>query len=399
MNLQKIIPLQSYLSLFLRFLRFGLLAWGGPIAQIGMVKHELVEREKWMSVDQFNRTLAVFQIIPGPEAHELCVHFGMLARGRFGGFLAGLGFMLPGFLLMLFFSWLYVSKELGASEFLLGFAAVQAAVLALITRAVFRIGKHSLSNIVLYIIAIVAGVSAWIGVNFIITLLFAGIFYFLVKRKFNFASAIISIVFAVIFVTTLSDRPKETASQKFEEQNQEIKNAKLSNLFTSGTKAGLLTFGGAYTAIPFLQQDSVVSGKWMTNDQFLDGLALSGIIPAPLIIFGTFVGYLGGGFLGALLLTLGIFLPAFIFPLLGGRLIEKFINNMALHSFFNGIIAAVVGLIAKTTVELFSSSIHDIKGFIIYLIALILLIRLSGKFVIPAVILGAGLIGYIISIL
>src|SRR5918997_574154 len=91
----------SVTAIFARFLRFGLLAWGGPVAQIAMLKRELVEEEKWVSPTRFNRLLAVFQVLPGPEAHELCVHFGMIKRGRLGGIAAGLGFMLPGLLLIL----------------------------------------------------------------------------------------------------------------------------------------------------------------------------------------------------------------------------------------------------------------------------------------------------------
>src|SRR5262245_7853722 len=92
---------QSYAQLLRRFLRFGFLAWGGPVAQIAMIRRELVDEEQWISNERFNRTLAIYQVLPGPEAHELCVYFGYLARGRIGGLLAGLGFMLPGFLLML----------------------------------------------------------------------------------------------------------------------------------------------------------------------------------------------------------------------------------------------------------------------------------------------------------
>src|SRR4030067_545783 len=101
------IPQESYLKLFLRFLRFGLLAWGGPVAQISMIRQELVEEEKWIGPEKFNRVLSVYQALPGPEAHELCVYFGMITRGRIGAFLAGLGFMLPGFILMFVLSWFY----------------------------------------------------------------------------------------------------------------------------------------------------------------------------------------------------------------------------------------------------------------------------------------------------
>src|SRR5215211_9325332 len=101
-------PRESYSKLFLRFLRFGFLAWGGPVAQIAMIRKELVDEEHWISNERFNRTLAVYQILPGPEAHELCVYFGMRSRGRVGGLLAGLGFMLPGFVLMVAVSWFYL---------------------------------------------------------------------------------------------------------------------------------------------------------------------------------------------------------------------------------------------------------------------------------------------------
>src|SRR5688572_27819229 len=102
------IPHQPLGALFLRFLRFGALAWGGPVAQIAMLKSELVDEERWITPEKFNRVYAVYQLLPGPEAHELCVYFGTLARGRLGGLLAGLGFMLPGLVLMLGLSWFYV---------------------------------------------------------------------------------------------------------------------------------------------------------------------------------------------------------------------------------------------------------------------------------------------------
>ena len=109
------VPCEPLGRLFLRFLKFGALAWGGPVAQIAMIRHELVTEEKWVTSEHFNRVLALYQILPGPEAHEMCVYFGMLSRGRIGGILAGLGFMLPGFILMFALSWLYVRYGLQTS--------------------------------------------------------------------------------------------------------------------------------------------------------------------------------------------------------------------------------------------------------------------------------------------
>ena len=129
-------------SIFLRFLRFGALAWGGPAAQIAMIKRECVDEEGWVSDETFQKTLAVYQVLPGPEAHELCVYFGRLRGGKVGGLLAGLGFMLPGFLLMLGLSALYVEAEFPDSldEVFYGLAA---AVGAIVARALVRLGDRS----------------------------------------------------------------------------------------------------------------------------------------------------------------------------------------------------------------------------------------------------------------
>jgi chromate transporter len=168
-------------------------------------------------------------------------------------------------------------------------------------------------------------------------------------------------------------------------------------LLGSGVRSGLLTFGGAYTVIPYLQNDAVMVGGWMTNAQFLDGLALSGILPAPLVIFGTFVGYLGGGLLGGLALTAGIFLPAFAFTLAGHNLMERLIANTALHSFLDGVTAGVVGLIAATTIVLLRSAIVDLPALVIFGVGLFILFRWKSKMNVPVVVLGAALAGLLIS--
>ena len=131
----------------------------------------------------------------------------------------------------------------------------------------------------------------------------------------------------------------------------------IGQLFGYGLRTGLLTFGGAYTAIPLLQHDAVEVGQWMTDAQFVDGLALSGILPAPLIIFATFVGYLGGGPGGAIALTSGVFLPAFLFTILGHGFFERVIGNAAVQVVLDGVTAAVVGLIVVTSAQLVWASL------------------------------------------
>jgi chromate transporter len=170
-------------------------------------------------------------------------------------------------------------------------------------------------------------------------------------------------------------------------------------LLWSGLKAGLLTFGGAYTVIPFLQEDAVVHGAWMTNAQFLDGLALSGLLPAPLIIFSTFVGYLGGAWAGAILMTIGIFLPAFAFTLLGHDMLDRFVHQPRVRVFLEGVTAAVVGLIAGTTLVLLRTSIDGLQTAIVFGLATVILFKSHGRLVVPLVIAAAALWGFISSFL
>src|SRR5918993_3569890 len=138
-------PRDSFGSLFLRFLKFGCLAWGGPAAQIAMISRECVDEERWVSQETFKKTLAVYQVLPGPEAHELCVYFGRLRGGKLGAFLAGLGFMLPGFLLMLALSILYVEADLSKHLDEL-FYGLKAAVGAVLARALVRLSRSFITD-------------------------------------------------------------------------------------------------------------------------------------------------------------------------------------------------------------------------------------------------------------
>ncbi len=345
------VPQLTHAQIFRRFLRFGLLAWGGPVAQIAMIRRELIDEERWMSSARFNRLLAVYQVLPGPEAHELCVHLGMLAgRGRMGGILAGLGFMLPGFVLMFALSWLYLSTGLVGTVAAAAFLGVQPAVVALIVRAVHRIGAHVLFDVWLWALAVLAGAAALAGTPFWLTLPISGVAYACAAGRRTVAASLLAAGLAALAFyfawSMLAAAPADTSiGQAVAERPSAVE------LFLSGLKAGLLTFGGAYTVIPFLREDAVENG-WMTDPQFLDGLALSGILPAPLIIFSTFVGYSGGGAVGALVMTVGIFLPAFSFSLLFHNQLEKLVHQQAIRTLLEGVTAAVVGLIAATTIEL-----------------------------------------------
>lgn len=393
------VPALSLLGVFVRFLRFGALAWGGPVAQIGMIRQELVEQEGWIDRDRFNRVLAVYQVLPGPEAHELCVYFGTLARGRLGGIAAGLGFMLPGFLLMLLLSWLYVRHGLALEGWSAAFAAVQAAVGALIVRAIVRIGGHVLEDRWLWRVAAAAMLAQLANVHFGIVLAVGGVIYLCAHdRRHALASGLLGMAIVLVAMKIWREGGltgfQVLASRVDEGSITAAGTVGAVALFWSGLKAGLLTFGGAYTVIPFLQRDAVSHGAWMSNSQFLDGLALSGLLPAPLVIFATFVGYVGGGPWGAVAMTAGVFLPAFAFTLLGHDAMERWVHRPRVAEFLAGVTAAVVGLIAGTTLALLIGSIRDVSGVLVFCVVLGLLFWSRARWLVPAVLLGAAIFGW-----
>lgn len=373
------------------------MAWGGPVAQIAMIKRELVEEEKWLEPSRFNRLLAIYQVLPGPEAHELCVHFGMMKGRRLGGLLAGVGFMLPGLLLIIAIAWLYQRVDLQQPQIAATFIGIQIGVIALIVRAVHRIADHTLGKAWLWAIAVVSATCAALGVSFWVTLPAAGFAYAAVAARRMLITALVLLAAAALSIWLVgnsllvgSQLPSGTV-----ELTQASKVGALA-LFVSGLKAGLLTFGGAYTAIPFVRSDAVGRG-WISESQFLDSLALSSIIPAPLIIFATFVGYIAGGLAGALAITAGIFLPAFAFGMLFYDRLEAVVEDERLRHFLEGVAAGVVGLIAVTGIQLgwnVSRSMPSILfGAIVFGVALALLYLWRSKLNVPVVVLGSGIAG------
>ena len=325
-----------------------------------MISKECVDEERWVSQETFKKTLAVYQVLPGPEAHELCVYFGRIRGGKLGGFLAGLGFMLPGFVLMLGLSVLYAEAGLD-DRFEELFYGLKAAVGALVAMAIVRLGRKFIDDVPLAIIAVASfALTLGAGVSFALVLLASGVAYELWKRAGTRPAALFSFGLLPLVV---------------------------------GLEVGLLTFGGAYTAVPVLHDSAVGGHEWLTEEEFLDGLALGGILPAPLVIFSTFVGYQADGLVGSLLMTLGVFLPAFVFPIFFHRQLVAVAENPHIRPFLLGVAAGVIGLIGAVTVDIVESSVVDVPTGVLAAVAFLLLYRFQAKLTILYVVLGCGVLG------
>ena len=370
-------------AIFARFLKFGALAWGGPAAQIAMIKRECVDEEGWVDEETFRKTLAVYQVLPGPEAHELCVYFGRVRGGKLGGFLAGLGFMLPGYFLMLGLSIAYVEADL-ADHLDDLFYGLQAAVGAIVARALVRLSRSFITDVPLALLAVAAfALTLFASVGFALVLLGAGLAYELWTNAPRWTSRTRSVALEPAALLTVA-AGAVTVSLTAE-------------IFWEGLKAGLLTFGGAFTAIPYLHDAAVDGQNWLTEAEFVDGLALGGVLPAPLIIFSTFVGYLAGGLAGGLAMTLGIFLPAFVLPIFFHRRLVAVAENPRIRPFLLGVAAAVIGLIAAVTVDILEEGIVDLPTAVLAVLAFLALLRWHGKFTVVAVVLACGAAGALLQ--
>ena len=281
-------PFSHATPIFLSFLGFGARAFGGPVAQIAALESEFVERRGWVERDRFRRALAVYQLLPGPEAHEMCCYLGAVRGGPLGAIAAGLGFMLPGLALMLVACVAYASLDLASPAAAHAMSAMQLVAAALIVRAAWRLMRPLVRwNDAPSRASLVVGAAACA----------LAIWWFAPARAIAPASTA-AVAHAVA--------PTE--------------------LFAHGLAAGLVTFGGAYTAIPYVAATASGENGWMTQGEFLDGVAIASVLPAPLVIFGTFVGWRGAGVLGALAFTAGIFLPAFAFTVFGFGAIERLLS-------------------------------------------------------------------------
>jgi chromate transporter len=334
----------SWRDVFLYFLFLGFVNIGGPVAQITMMFNHMVEKRRWLSKDRFIKIMAFCHMLPGPEALQLAIYIGYLKRKLWGGVLAGVTFIIPGAVAMILLSWLYVHYGT-LPQVTDALYVLKPAVLGIIAAGIIKLGRASIRNVFLAVLLVAAFVGMrFAGINFLLILLVAGLLNLIFERGSALLKKAAPTV-PVMLVGTIALIP--------------FSDSRLFQIAWLFLKTGLLSFGGAYASLVFVQRGAVAQYHWLSDGQLLDGVALSVATPGPFMLFTTFVGYIAGGIPGAALATFFVFLPSFVFVLAGVHYIEKVRENRGLQAFLAGVSAAVVGVIAVVSLDLIPGALTD----------------------------------------
>src|SRR5215471_10963029 len=334
----------SWREVFLYFLFLGFVNIGGPVAQITMMFNHMVEKRRWLSKDRFIKIMAFCHMLPGPEALQLAIYVGYLKRKLWGGVLAGVTFIVPGAIAMIVLSWLYVhyGKLPQVTDALY---VLKPAVLGIIAAGIIKLGRASIKNVFLAVLLVGAFVGMrFAGINFLLILLIAGLLNLIVEGGSSLLKKTAPSLPIMVFGTTAL---------------LPVSDSRLFQIAWLFFKTGLLSFGGAYASLVFVDRGAVAQYHWLSHGQLLDGVALSVATPGPFMLFTTFVGYMAGGIPGAALATFFVFLPSFVFVLAGVHYVEKLRENHALQAFLAGVSAAVVGVIAVVSLDLIPGALTD----------------------------------------
>src|SRR5437763_13473576 len=352
----------SWREVFLYFLFLGFVNIGGPVAQITMMFNDMVEKRQWLSKDRFIKIMAFCHMLPGPEALQLAIYVGYLKRKLWGGVVAGLTFILPGAVVMIVLSWLYV-KYGKLPQVMDALYVLKPAVLGIIAAGIIKLGRAAIRNFFLAVLLVGAFAGMrFAGINFLLILLIAGALNLMVEEgwprlKKGAPTLRVTIGAFALLLPFIDSRLFQIAW-----------------LFL---KTGLFSFGGAYASLVFVQRGAVTQYHWLSDGQLLDGVAMSVATPGPFMLFTTFAGYLAGGIAGAMLATFFVFLPSFIFVLGGTHYIEKVRDNRTIQAFLAGVSAAVVGVIAVVSLDLIPEAIVGWPSVAIAVIAFLLIVWLE----------------------
>jgi chromate transporter len=359
----------------------GITAFGGPAAHIAMMHDEIVKRRKWLSDQQFLDLVGATNLIPGPNSTEMAIHIGFLRAGWPGLIMGGICFIVPAMLIVLFLAWVYV--RFGATpqaEWLL--YGIKPVVIAIIVQALWSLGQKAVKGALTAAVAVIVIILYFMGINEIALLFGGGLIVMLVMNYRRLRRRMAGIFIPLSSVGILS-----YVSIPFS----------LPQLFLTFLKIGAVLYGSGYVLLAFLRADFVVRFGWLTDQQLMDAIAIGQVTPGPVFTTATFIGFVLGGIPGALLATLAIFLPSFIFVAISNPLIPRIRNSAWVSGLLDGVNVASLGLMAAVTWQLGRASLTGPLTILIALSSFVLLIwfKVNSTWLIA----GGGLIGLLSSVL
>jgi chromate transporter len=349
----------SLTELALFFLRLGTTAFGGPAAHIAIMEDELVRRRKWLSREKFLDLIGASNLIPGPSSSELAIHIGYLRCGWMGLVVGGACFILPAAILVACIAWAYVRfGHLPAVAALL--YGVKPVVVAVILQALWGLGRTAVKNSFLAVAGVVCIVLSFLGINALLILAGTGTLiacwraYSAAREKRRVMGRGGSLAIARAF------RVQAAKLLPFAGAGAAVTMApRLWTIFLAFLKIGSIVFGSGYVLLAFLRTDMVVHRAWVTDAQLVDAVAIGQVTPGPVFTTATFLGYLLRGPAGAVVATVGIFLPAFILVAISGPLIPRIRGSAIAGAFLDGVNVASLALMAVVSYQLGRSSIVD----------------------------------------
>ena len=363
------------------FLKLGSVAFGGPAAHVAMMQDEVVDRRRWFSRQRFLDLVGATNLIPGPNSTELAIHIGYERAGWAGLLVAGSSFIVPAMLIVMAFAWAYVEYgSTPAGEALL--YGVQPVVIAIVVHALTKLAPTAGKDWLLRgIVAVSIGLFL-AGFNELLILFGLGLLVMLVRNAARLGSGAAQLFYPLPLVLLAQDANVPVT---------------LERLFLTFLKIGAVLYGGGYVILAFLQNDFVDRLGWLTQQQLIDAVSVGQVTPGPVFTTATFIGYVLRGVPGALLATLAIFLPSFIFVAVSHRYIEGMRASRWFSGLLDGVNAAAVGLMAGVTIELAREAIVDVTTVVVAVVALGLLAvaRVNSAWLI----LAGGAIGILVEML
>ncbi len=368
------------------FLKLGLIGFGGPAAHVAMMDDEVVRRRRWLSREEFVDLLGATNLIPGPNSTEMAIHVGRRQAGWPGLLVAGICFILPASLIVTGFAWAYINY--GTLPEVTGLLyGIKPVIIAIIVQALVTLGWTALKTSLSWVIAAAAVLMTFLGVNELLLLLGGGGLAFAWKwlrpPRPPSGTGLLPLLVASPIWLVATGAAKGT-----------FNTALIWPLFWFFLKVGSILYGSGYVLLAFIRADLVQRWGWLTEAQLLDAVAVGQVTPGPVFTTATFIGYLVAGPAGALVATVGIFLPAFVFVALSGPLIPRIRRSPLAGAFLDGVNAASLALMLFVTYLLARAALLDVPTIILGIVTSLLLFRYRVNS--AWLVLGGGVIGLLV---